>query len=714
MAYDSSTVASSAESASDVAPATSAHPYLDIRSIAVIGASEDQGKFGGRLFRNLIRHGFSGAIYPINPTRASLFDHKAYPDLHALPEAPDAIVLTLPGKLGKEQVAAAAEMGARFGIVISSGFSDAGPEGKQLEDELVAVARRAGMRLLGPNCLGMISPAKGIVLCSSPILERDHLPQRPIGFVSQSGALMSTVFDRAWSQGSGFSHGFSVGNQADLELCDFIDFMVGDDDTSVICAYVEGVKDGPRFLESARRAREAGKPLLVAKAGRSEAGQAAAFSHTASIAGDAAVFEAVCREQGALVVDDIGSMLSVADYLATQPRRALRKVAIVSPSGGGAALAADAVSDVQLPLAQLGEASRELLSEHYPAAQIKNPLDFGTRVTRDETASAQATARALQQEPEVDAVLCVTAMAPVAWQLQVCEEQAVQAAVYGKPVIVGIDAGQTSDPVRARLAELGIPYTNSTTEAVHALAKVRQWQGLQLSKGSSRPLACPDAARQLASGQYDEHLTKALLADYGIATNQGEVVASADEAVAAAGRIGYPIVLKIVSPDIVHKSDAGGVLVRLNTPEDVRRGYETMRETVAAREPGARIDGVLVQRMLDGDLEVIVGGRNDKVFGPVVLFGAGGVLVELLPDRHLATAPISPEDALRGLQALKIGRMLDGYRGKKLAVDALIDTIVRVSWLMNDLRDRDFEIDLNPVLVGADHATAVDARLLIG
>lgn len=686
---------------------------LNFKSIAVIGASEDQSKFGGRLFKNLLRHGFNGTVYPINAGRAQLFDIKAYPDLGSLPSAPDAFVLALPSHLVKDQVIAAADAGVKLGIIISSGFSDAGDEGKKLEQEIVSVAHAKGMRLIGPNCLGVINTVTSAVVCSSPILERENLPKRPIGFVSQSGALMTTTFDKAWSTGGGFTYGFSVGNQADLEVCDFIDFMVEDSATRVICAYIEGVKDAQRFLASARRAHEAGKPLLIVKAGRSQAGQAAAFSHTASIAGDAAVFAAVCREQGALVIDDINTMLSVAGMLASQPQRRIRRTAIVTPSGGGGALAADALSEASLELAQLGEKAREILSAHYPPGQIKNPLDFGTRTGLDENLSAEATALAIQQDPNVDAVLCVTAMAPVRWQLQVVESQAEMAKTHKKPIIVAIDAGHTSDPVRARLAELDIPYTNSTADAVKTLSYVKQWNELQPASPAERPRECPASTLTLASGQYDEHQTKALLAAYGIPVNEGAIATSSDEAAAIASRIAFPVVLKIVSADIVHKSDVGGVIIRLNSEDEVRAAYTKMLQNVKERQPNAHIEGVLVQRMLEGHLELIVGGRNDEEFGPVILFGAGGVLVELLPDKHLATAPLSAAAVRQGLETLTIWKVLEGYRGKKVALDKLIDTIVRLGWLMHDLRDRSFEIDINPVLVGADHATAVDARLLL-
>lgn len=686
---------------------------LNIGSIAVIGASEDQSKFGGRLFKNLLHHGFSGTTYPINTSRTSLFGIPAYPSLQSLPQTPDAFVLALPAHLVKEQVLIAANMGIKLGIIISSGFSDAGEAGKQLEQELVHIAQQHNMRLIGPNCLGIISPAKGIVLCSSPILDRADLPQRPIGLVSQSGALMTAAFDKAWYIGSGLVHGFSVGNQADLEVCDFIDFMVNDPATRVICAYIEGIKNPQRFLHSARQAREAGKPLLIVKAGKSEAGQQAAFSHTASIAGDAAVFAAVCQEQGALILDDINTLLSVANYLATQPHIPLKKVAIVTPSGGGGALAADALADANLPLASLDAKAKKILHDFYPADQIKNPLDFGTRLGNDERASAQASALAVQQAHEVDATLCVTAMAPVTWQLQLVEALAEQAKAHQKPMIVAIDAGHTSDPVRQRLTELRIPYTNSTTDAVNTLAQVRKWQNLALSAAGTRPPACPTTPYLFTAGQYDEHQTKAILSQYGIANNAGILTNSAPEACSVAEQLGYPVVLKVVSADVVHKSDAGGVIIRLQNAQEVHNAYHTILANIARHQPDARIEGILVQSMLEGHVEIIVGGRNDPEFGPIILFGAGGVLVELLNDQYLATAPLTPEAVLQGLQSLSIWKVLAGYRGKSCDLKALVDMIVRLSWMMHDLRAHSFEIDLNPILVSADHATAVDARLLI-
>lgn len=686
---------------------------LDIKSIAIVGASEDQSKFGGRLFKNLLTHGFTGDIYPISTSKTKLFEIDAYASLLDLPKAPDAFVLALPGHLVKEQIIRAGEIGAKLGIIISSGFSDKGDDGAALEAEIVDLAHSYGIRLMGPNCLGIISVEKNIVLCSSPVLQRPTLRKKAIGFVSQSGALMTTAFDKAWSNGSGFAHGFSVGNQADLEVSDFIEFMVDDASTKVICAYIEGVQEPKRFLKAIRRAREVGKPVLIVKAGRSEAGQKAAFSHTASIAGDSAVFEAMCREQGALVLHDLGSMISVADYFATQPNRAINRVAIVTPSGGGGALAADALSEYGIELAELSPETFGVLKDFFPANQIKNPLDYGTRVGKDETLNASAVAKAFQQDPNIDLVLCVTAMSPIWWQTDIIKYQNESAKVGARPIVVAIDSGTTANPVRELSSELDIPYTNSTIDAVKTIASVKQWQQLKLSQPHERPTNCPKNDIEFQVKQYSEDETKSILTTYGVSNNEGKVAKSAAEAGAIADELSYPIVLKIVSKDIVHKSDVGGVILNLNNATEVSEAYTNMVENIKAKLPTAEIAGVLVQKMVKGDLELIVGGRLDSTFGPVIIFGAGGILVELLKDKFIAQAPISREAALEGLKSLSIWNMLKGYRGKTLDVDSLLDVIVRLSWMMHDLREFNYEIDLNPVLLGQDHATAVDARLLV-
>ncbi|MEP6588490.1 MAG: CoA-binding protein, partial [Polaromonas sp.] len=311
---------------------------MNPQSVAVIGASEDQTKFGGRLYKMLLQHRYAGTVYPINPARETLFGLKTYPSIAATPAAPDMVIMALPQAKVKAEIAACAARGVKLGIIITSKFSDAGPEGAALEREVVAAAAAHGMRLIGPNCLGLISPVNRLVLCSSPALDVEHLIEAPIGFVSQSGALMGTLFDRSHGMGIGFSHCISVGNQADLELADFIEYLIEDDRTEVICSYVEGIKSPQRFVELARRARAAGKPWLMVKAGATADGSRAAYSHTASLAGSFEALKAVCERENVVMLDDPLNMLSLAKAMVRYPKRAVRKVAVITTSGGGGAI----------------------------------------------------------------------------------------------------------------------------------------------------------------------------------------------------------------------------------------------------------------------------------------------------------------------------------------------------------------------------------------
>ncbi|HEY0296275.1 MAG TPA: acetate--CoA ligase family protein [Bordetella sp.] len=687
---------------------------LQPSSIAVIGASEDQTKFGGRLLRMLLRHRFAGQIYPVNPGRKQLFGLQTWSNLGDLPQAPDMAVLTIPQPAIKAQIETAARMGVRCCVIITSGFSDASAAGAQAEAEIVEIARTHGMRLIGPNCLGIISAVNRLALCSSPVLEIAALPQQPIGFVSQSGALMTTFFDRAWSQGIGFSHGVSVGNQADLELCDFVEFLADDPDTRVICTYIEGVKDAARFVQAARRVKASGKPWLAVKAGRTEAGSRAAFSHTASIAGDYAVFAAVCREEGVTLMSDVGAMVTLAAMLARYGERRVDRLAILTPSGGGGALASDALSERGVKLAEFSEQTRALLAQHYPEGQANNPVDFGSRKTVDPVCAANATLQALETDARTDGVMIPVTMAPPAWLQAFARAQPEAGAAQGKPVLFTLEAGHASDELRELLSERKLPYTNHIGEAAHVW---ETWRDLSTRPGvQEQPANRPKGAgpeRSLSPGDYGEDDSKACFARYGIPVNQGEIAASADQAVEIAERMGYPVVMKVVSPDIVHKTEAGAVAVGVADTSSVRERYDGLIGNAARAVPSARLLGVSVQTMVRGELELIVGARRDPQFGPIVVFGAGGILVELLRSMAVARAPTHPDHVLALLRTLPIWPVLQGYRGSPLAIDAAVDAIVRVSWLAHDLAGSEFECDINPLIVGRRECWAVDARLRI-
>ena len=693
---------------------------LNPRSVAVIGASEDQTKFGGRLYKTLLQHHYDGAVYPINPGRDQLFGLKTYPSVADTPQAPDMVVMALPRDKVKDEIAACAARGAKAGIIITSKFSDAGPEGLALEREVVATAAAHGMRLIGPNCLGLISPANKLVLCSSPAVNVPRLIEAPIGFISQSGALMGTLFDRSYGMGIGFSHCVSVGNQADLELNDFVEFLIEDERTQVICSYVEGIKTPQRFVELARRARATGKPWLMVKAGATDDGRRAAYSHTASLAGDFAALKAICERENVVLMDDPLDMLSLARAMVRYPRRRVRDVAVFTTSGGGGAITADQLSRAGIGLSTFSEATMAGLAEHYSEGQGANPIDVGGRKPDATGDIGAVTAELALADPGVDLGLMVLTTAPdVPGLTRQMAEGADRPAAGGKPTLYVMLPGRVATPAREFLVERGLPYVDTLAEAMAVLRGWKAWSTYQEPDAPARP-ADMAATPVLAAGTLGEAASKALLEQAGIPVNAERLVRSADDAAQAAAELGFPLVLKVVSPDIVHKSDVGGVALNINDTDELRQRLALMQASIARAAPQARVDGFSLQRQEGGELELIVGARLDPQFGPQVVVGAGGVLVELLKDVAVLPAPVDAASARRAVEGLKIAPLLGAYRGRgALDVDAAVDVIVRLGWLAHDLAGsagRDFEIEVNPLKLRqrGQGVVAVDARARIG
>lgn len=702
---------------------TSSHSLKTILnpcSVAVIGASEDQTKFGGRLYRMLLKHRFQGQVYPINPVRDTLFGLKTYASIEVTPEPADMAIMALPRDKVKDEIAACARRGVKAGIILTSKFSDDGPEGLALEREVVAIAAAQGMRLIGPNCLGLISPVNQLVLCSSPALDVDQLIEAPIGFVSQSGALMGTLFDRAQGMGIGFSHCVSVGNQADLELADFVEFLIEDERTEVICSYVEGIKSPDRIPELARKARAAGKPWLMVKAGATEVGSRAAFSHTASMAGDYQALKAVCERENIVMMDDPLDMLGLARAMTRYPRRKVQQVALLTTSGGGGAIGADRLSEAGVELASFNTETAQQLAEHYSPGQASNPVDIGGRKHEGNALIGVVTAEIVQADPSVDATLIVMTTAP---DVPALTKQFVQGLQndksQGKPAIFVMLPGRVGEPARRTLIEEGIPYVDTLAEGVSILKAWKAWSTYQPSEPAQRPTQRYQVPTEF-SGVLGEHAAKALLAQAGIAVNAQQMVKDVPSALAAAATMRFPLVLKVVSPDIVHKSDVGGVALNIADAAALEQRLEQMQQDLASKAPSARIEGYLLQTMEQGDLELIVGARLDPQFGPQVVVGAGGVLVELFKDFVTLPAPSDALSVRAALQRLKIAPLLGVYRGRPaLDQEAVVDTVVRLSWLAADLVQKlgtkALEIEINPLKLRqiGQGVTAVDARALI-
>ncbi|MCX5839736.1 MAG: acetate--CoA ligase family protein [Deltaproteobacteria bacterium] len=704
-------------------PQHSLKTLLNPRSVAVIGASEDQTKFGGRNYKHLLDHHYDGIIYPINPNRDVLLGLKTFPSIDKTPTPPDMAVMAVPQPKVKNAVRECAERGVKACIIITSKFSDAGPEGLAAEREIVSIASEYGMRIIGPNCLGMISPANNLVLCASPAVGRvERLIEAPVGFISQSGALMATLFDRAYSLGIGFSHCISIGNQADLELSDFIEFLIDDPKTKIICTYVEGLKSPQRLADLARRARAAGKPWLMVKAGSTEEGSRAAFSHTASMAGNYESLKAVCKHEKIIMLEDPINMLILANAMVRYQNSPIHHVAIVSSSGGACAIAADRLHQVGVKLAKFDPKTREDLANYYPPGQGANPVDFlAARADRTWQEVCPASTEIALSDPNTDLVLVVMTTAPdVHGMVQHLADGAERERAGGKPILFVMMAGGLASSARAMLIERRLPYVDTLDEAAKVLQAWKEWSEYREPDIPKRPLTGYHFKTPKA-GPLGELDAKALLAEAGLPVNLGVIVKNVDEAIKRSSDVGFPLVMKVVSQDIVHKSDVGGVALNITSEADLRERFAQMQRRIAEVAPKARIDGYYLQTQEGGELELIVGARYDSQFGSQVLVGTGGVLVEVLRDMAVLPAPIDAASAKDALEHLKVARLFGAYRGRDaLDVDAAVDVIVRLSWLAHDLSQNvpggNFEIDINPLKlrVRGRGAVAVDVRVSIG
>jgi acyl-CoA synthetase (NDP forming) len=692
-----------------------ATPRVDIerilhpRSVAVLGASDSKQKFGGRIMNFLVHHGFGGDIYPINLHRSEVLGRKAYASIGAVPVPPDVAILAVPPNALVPSVREAAAAGVGCCVIITTGFAEAGPEGVVRQAELVEIAARTGTRIVGPNCMGLIVPHHHLALCSSVVLDTDRLRDGTVSLVSQSGALMVSIYDRAVTDGIGFRACVSCGNQSDLELCDFIEHLIDDAGTEAICVYVEGWLDGARFRRCAAAAREAGKPLLVLKTGRTQAGVDSARSHTASLAGSFEVFQAVCREEGVVLPRDPDDMVRAAHFLVRHraPRRG--GVGILSGSGGGAGIAADRISELGLRLATLSPSTRAELDPFLLPPQAINPIDLGGRKPPEEVEIAGDVTRILFADPDVAYGLAILTSMPFFAARAKLIAEAAQAS--DKPVMIAFTPGAAANGPRQALRDIGQFYFDRVEDAVRVIALVAEHDTVRVTPPTcaERPAGLPDAKTlsALGGGALGEAEARRLLAAYGVRVAREVMAATLEAAADAAAKLGYPVVLKAVSRAIVHKSDVGAVRLGLGSREAVES---------AAREMASRLaplEGFTVQETVVGEAEVIVGARRDPQFGAVVLVGLGGIAVEILNDVALAPAPVSAARARALVDSLAAAPLLHGARGRPpLDVDAIVDALVRVSWLAADLGPRLVDLEVNPLIVrrAGGGAVAVDAR----
>jgi len=690
---------------------------LNPRSVAVFGASGDPAKFGGRVMHFLQQHGYRGRIVPVHPTAKEVLGIPAVAKLALAGEPVDVCILALPAVHLPAAIEDCGKAGARGAVVITADFAETGAEGAARQDELLQIARRYGMRLIGPNCLGYINPHLQLALTSSVALAVPPMPRGAIGLASQSGSLMASLISHAQDLGTGFSVAATVGNQADIELCDLLEYFIEDDNTRAICLYIEGLKDGARFLALAQRARAAGKPILAVKAGRSAAGQQVTQSHTASLAGSYEVWEAACRDYAVCLLDDPEALIYCADFLIRFGAAATPTVAVVSPSGGTVAVTGDRVVAAGLTLAEPGATTCTELKKFLPPGRTINPLDVGGLPRASGLDSALTAYELLANDPAVGAILIAVATTP---QLDDKVRQWGKAALAGKkPTAILLTPGKLVDGARNALKEIGCPYTNRLDDALRVLRVAVDYGDALRNPPSPAKSSSANAAAirahttTLPDGRLTEPEAKALLRAGGINTTEDILARTLDAALKQAQHIGYPVVLKGVCRELVHKSEAGAVKLNIKDADGLRIAWQNIARGIAAHLPGAKLDGCVVQPMLDEGTELIVGCRWDPQFGAVVIIGSGGVLVEILSDVQMAIAPISPTHARQLIERLRITPVLAGARGRPTAdIEALADTVARLSELAAALGPRLAELDINPLLVreAGRGIIALDAR----
>ncbi|MDJ0947502.1 MAG: GNAT family N-acetyltransferase [Alphaproteobacteria bacterium] len=695
-------------------------------SIAVIGASNRPGAIGALVMRNLLEGGFEGPIMPVNPKYKAVAGVLAYAEAADLPIVPDLAVICTPPATVPGLIETLGKRGTRAAIVLTAGLSREKTErGETLEKALIKAARRHQLRILGPNCLGLLVP--GIKLNAS----FSHLPAGGghIAFVSQSGAMCTAVLDWARSRGIGFSHFVSLGNKADVDFGDVIDYLGSDPSTRSILLYIEGIKDGRKFMSAARAAAR-NKPVLAIKAGRVAEGARAAASHTGALAGADEVYEAAIRRAGMLRVKENAQLFTAVETLArARPPRGDR-LAILTNGGGIGVMAVDSLIEGGGTLARLSAETIAQLDAVLPATWSRdNPVDIIGDAPGERYSEAM---KILLKAKEVDAVLVMHSPTATADSTEAAE--AVIAAAKGtqRTVLTAWIGGDTVRPARDRFFEAGIPSYPTPEQATKTFADIIQYQRNQeLLMETPAAVAAEikpatDAARILVEGALAEPggrgaklmrepEAKAVLAAYGIPTVETHIAASPDDAVGAAEEIGFPVALKILSPDITHKTDVGGVALHLETPEGVRMAAEAMLERLGKEKPKARVNGFTVQEMANrpGAHELIAGATTDPVFGPVILFGEGGTAVEVIADRNIGLPPLNMTLARELVSRTRIARLLQGYRDRPAVdLDALCRTLIQVSQLIIDVPEI-AELDINPLLTDQHGVLALDARIAV-
>jgi acetyltransferase len=692
--------------------------FFNPKSVAIVGASRQQGKVGYEILRSMLDAGYPGKIFPVNPQAEEIENLKCFPDLRAIGQTPDLVVIVVPAKTVPSVMQQCAAVGVKAVIIITAGFKEVGEEGRKLEQQVIQIAKPAGIRVIGPNCLGLIVPANKLNASFGGTLPAVGVT----GYLSQSGALMAAILDMANATRLGFSKLVSIGNKADVDELDIIEAFADDPDTKVIAGYLESISDGNAFVNQAERI-SLKKPVLLMKAGVTTAGAKAASSHTGSMAGSETAYEAVFERAGVIRCYSLKSQFDFAQGFAYQPLPAGSSVAVITNAGGAGIMAADAIEKLQLTFPKLSEGTTRRLAEKLPpAANLHNPVDVLGDALPDRYELALDV---VLDDTNVNAVLVLLtpqAMTDPAGTAKVIVDVAKRKP--GKPVFACFLGASKVAEATAVLRDGGIPQYDSPEAAVltiKVMADYVRWRARPkrvvklFSVNRHKVENIIERHLRQSISQIGEEESKEILQAYGFVTPKDAVANTAEQAVNIAEQIGFPVVLKIWSPDIIHKSDVGGVRVGLETPQEVMDAFDLMMFRIPKKLPTAKILGVLVQEMCSGGKEVILGMHRDPHFGPLMMFGMGGTMVEIMQDVSFYLAPLTAEEAKQMLISTRTYKLLIGARGQQgVDIAAVAEALQRLSQLVTEFPLIQ-EMDINPFMVGPAGTTpiAVDARIRV-
>ncbi len=675
--------------------------FTEARGVAVVGASTSPEKLGYQVLHNVIQYGYEGAIYPINPTAPEILGQKAYASVTDCPDPVDLAVILVPNKAVPGVLEQCGQRGLKGAVIITAGFREVGPAGKALEQQVIDIAKRYGMRIVGPNVLGIIDTVLKLNASFAA-----GMPRRGrIAFMSQSGALCTSILDLALGQGIGFSRFYSIGNKADINELDLVKAWAEDPETRAIMGYLEGITNGPEFIRVASEVTRH-KPIIAIKSGTTSAGSKAVSSHTGTLAGSEAAYDAAFKQCGIIRAGSVQDLFDYAQAFARQPLLEGNAIAVITNAGGPGIMASDAIEHAGLRLAALTpETKQNLQAQLPPAASVANPID----VLGDAYADRYALAiEAALKDPNVNAVLLVLTPQTMTQIPETAEVLGRLSKQYNKPVFGAMMGDAAIRKGVEVLRSYDVPNYQVPERAVAAIAAMwehRTWlntprlavEEFEVNRDKVKEVF----ARVHAEGRVTMGDAEArdVLEAYGIPLPKSAVAATADEAVAFAESIGYPVVMKIASPDILHKSDIGGIKLNINSASEVRDAFDLLVYRGQRFMPDATIWGCQIQQMVKGGREVIIGVNRDPQFGPLIMFGLGGIYVEALKDVTFRVAPIDRRAATEMLGEIRAYKLLRGVRGEKPSDQAaIVDTLLRISQLVTDFPEI-VELDINPLMV---------------